>query len=122
MNAEDVIIAKKRKKVERMEADLPHHPKQGPYPKKARMGEKKDRDNRKTNSSLGRNQHYMPLNEPLDQVLMQIKDDLSLQWLEKMKGDASKRNKNKYCRFHKDHEHDTNKCYDLKQQVENLIR
>ena len=122
MNAKDAIIAKKRKRVERMEADLPHHPKQGPYPKKARMGEKKDRDNRKTNSSSRRNQHYTPLNEPLDQVLMQIKDDLSLKWLEKMKGDASKRNKNKYCRFHRNHEHDTNKCYDLKQQVDNLIR
>ena len=35
MNAEDVIITKKRKRVERMEADLPHHPKQGPRPKKA---------------------------------------------------------------------------------------
>ena len=28
MNAEDVIIAKKRKKTERMEADLPRYPKQ----------------------------------------------------------------------------------------------
>ena len=26
MNAEDAIIAKKRKRAEQMEADLPHHP------------------------------------------------------------------------------------------------
>ena len=29
MNAEDAIIAKKRKRSERMEVDLPRHPKQG---------------------------------------------------------------------------------------------
>ena len=41
MNAEDAIIAKKKKKAERMEANLPRHAKQGPRPKKARTGEKK---------------------------------------------------------------------------------
>ena len=53
---------------------------------------------------------------------MQIKDDPSLKWPEKMKGDPNKRNKNKYCRFHSDHGHDTDECFDLKQQIENLIR
>ena len=53
MNAEDAIIAKKRKRAKWMEAKLPRHSKQGPHPKKARAGEKKDRDNRKAGSSLG---------------------------------------------------------------------
>ena len=39
MNAEDIIIAKKRKRAERKEA---RHPEQGPRLKKARMGEKKN--------------------------------------------------------------------------------
>jgi len=42
MNAKDAIIAKKRKRAERMEVDLPCHPDQGPLSKKAQTGEKKD--------------------------------------------------------------------------------
>ena len=53
---------------------------------------------------------------------MQIKDDPSLKWPERMKGDPSKRNISKYCRFHRDHGHDTDECYDLKQQIEVLIK
>ena len=48
MNAEDVIIAKKRKKDERMEAHLARHSEQGPRPKKVWTEDKKERDNRKT--------------------------------------------------------------------------
>ncbi|XP_065616508.1 uncharacterized protein LOC136061955 [Quercus suber] len=123
MNAEDAIIAKKRKKAERMEVNPTRHPNQRPRPKKGRTEDKKDRDrdNRKAGPSA-RNQNYTPLNAPFDQVLMQIKDDPSLKWPEKMKGDPNKCNKNKYCRFHRDHGHDTDDCYDLKQQIENLIR
>ena len=45
-----------------------------------------------------------------------------MKWPEKMKGDPNNRNKNKYCHFHRDHGDDTDECYDLKQQIENLIR
>ena len=54
MNAEDAIIAKKRNMAERMEADHPHHSKQGPHPKKGRIEDKKDRD--KKASPSARNQ------------------------------------------------------------------
>ena len=42
MNANDMIIAKKRKRVERMETDCSRHSEQGPRPKKGWTGEKKD--------------------------------------------------------------------------------
>ena len=55
-------------------------------------------------------------------MLMLIKDEPSLKWPEKIKGDPNKRNKNKYYCFHRDHGLDMDKCYDLKQQIENLCR
>ena len=42
MNAKDTIIAKKRKRAERMETDHLCHSEQGSCPKKGQMGEKKD--------------------------------------------------------------------------------
>ena len=51
MNAKDAIIAKKRKRAERMEANPVQHLEQGPRPKKGRTKDKKDRDNRKTGPS-----------------------------------------------------------------------
>ena len=122
MNTEDAIIAKKKKKSEWMETSYVYHPEQGPHPKKAKIREKRDRDNRKAGSSSRRYSNYTPLNTPLDQVLMQIKDDSSFKWPEKMKGNPSNRNKSKYYSFHWDYEHDTNECYNLKQQIEVLIK
>ena len=55
MNAEDAIIAKKRKRVERTEANPVRHTDQGPRPKKGSAEEKKDRDNKKAGPSA-RNQ------------------------------------------------------------------
>ena len=69
MNAKDAIIAKKRKRAERMEAHPTRHSEQGPHPKKGRTKDKKERDNRKTGSSLGRSQNYTPLNAPLDVLI-----------------------------------------------------
>ena len=55
MNAEDAIIAKKRKRAERMEANPVCHVDQGPRPKKGCAEKKKDRDNKKAGPST-RNQ------------------------------------------------------------------
>ena len=60
---------------------------------------------------------------PIDQVLMQIKDEEeALTYPGKLKGDPNRRSRDKYCRFHRDHGHDTANFYDLKQQIEALIK
>ena len=78
MNAEDTIIAKKKKKGEWLENNYVHHSEQGPCPKKAKVGEKRDRVGKKAELCSRRYSNYTPLNTSLDQVLMQINDDTSL--------------------------------------------
>ena len=82
---------------------------------------REQRDDRAPNPPL-RFTSFTPLTAPIDQVLMQIKDEGALTFPGKLKGDPSKRPRNKYCHFHRDHGHDTSDCYDLKQQIEALIR
>lgn len=53
---------------------------------------------------------------------MQIKDEGALTFPRKLKSDPTKQSRNKYCCFHRDHGHDTADCYDLKQQIETLIK
>ena len=91
-----------------------------PGRKKPRTGDR--RDERRPKPLGGRFTSFTLLNAPLDQVLMQIKDEGTLTFLGKLKSDPSKRSRNKYCRFHHDHGHDTADCYDLKQQIEALIK
>ena len=54
------------------------------------------------------------MNTSIDQVLIQIKDEGALTFIGKLKEDPNKRSRDKYYCFHRDHSHDTSKCYDLK--------
>lgn len=65
---------------------------------------------------------FSPLTTKLKDVLMEIRDDPALRWPERHRTPSNQRNKNWYCRFHRDHGHDTEYCIDLKQQVEKLIQ
>ncbi|XP_059627212.1 uncharacterized protein LOC132270005 [Cornus florida] len=51
-----------------------------------------------------------------------IQDEPYLKWPPKLKSDPARRPRDKYCRFHKDHGHATEDCFDLKDQIETLIR
>ena len=86
----------------------------------ARIGDR--REDRHSKPPIGRFTSFTPLNTPIDQVLMQIKNEGALTFPGKLKGDPSKRSRDKYYCFHHDHVHDMSKCYDLKQQIEAFIR
>ena len=110
MNAEDALLAREDKpwKGERLE-----DARQDQGRRKPRTGDRRDE---RRSKPLGRRfTSFTPLNAPLDQVLMQIKDERALTFPGKLKSDLTKRSRNKYCRFHCDHGHDTADCYDLKQ-------
>ena len=59
---------------------------------------------------------------PVDKIFTQIKDEHYLKWLKPLHSSPNVHDKNKYCRFHKDHDHHTEDCRDLKEQIEELIR
>ena len=109
MNAEDALLARedKPRKRERLEDARQDH--EG---KKPRTGDR--HDEKRSKPPGGRFTSFTPLNTPLEQVLMQIKDEGALTFSGKLKSDPTKRSRNKYCRFHRDHGHDTADCYDLK--------
>ena len=63
-----------------------------------------------------------PLNTPVAQVIKEIKNEDFIKWPRKIKTKPLKRNKNKYCEFHKDHRHNTEDCFQLKEKIADLIK
>ncbi|XP_059639659.1 uncharacterized protein LOC132282045 [Cornus florida] len=125
MNADDAMNARKNKDGEDKMSD-----KKRPAPSSREERELKykkfsnnqaDRLFRRL-ASPSRYNNYTPLNTSVEQVFLQIQDDASLKWPPKLKADPTKRSRDKYCRFHRDHGHNTEDCFDLKNQIENLVR
>lgn len=76
---------------------------------------------KKKKLSMSHFSHYTLIKKSLDQVLLQIKDDPSLRWLEKLKTPLKQRSRNTYCRFHKDNGHNIEECFDMKEHIEDMI-
>ena len=110
MNAEDALLTREEKprKRERME-----DARQDQGWKKPRTEDR--RDERRPKPPGRRFTSFTSLNALIDQVLKQIMDEGALTFPGKLKSDPSKRLRDKYCHFHRDHGHDTVDCYDLKQ-------
>ena len=78
--------------------------------------------NRRKDDKGTRSVKFTPLVMPIDKILMQIKDEHYLKWPRPLHTSPNICDKNKYCRFHKDHGHYTEDCRDLKEQIEELIQ
>ncbi|KAL2498026.1 Uncharacterized protein Adt_23576 [Abeliophyllum distichum] len=55
-------------------------------------------------------------------VLMEIQNMKELVWPKKMWTPPHRRDETKYCKFHRDHGHDTKDCQQLKEEIERLIK
>jgi hypothetical protein len=58
----------------------------------------------------------------IDQVLLQIQDDPALKWPGKLRSSPAQSSKDFYCHFYRDHGHNIEDRYVLKEQIEALIR
>ena len=94
-----------------------------------RRGWKRERQDHQTNDGGKRKDEkaprtvkFTPLAMPVDKILAQIKDKHYLKWLRPLHSSPNVRDKKKYCCFHKDHNHYTEDCKDLKEQIEELIQ
>ena len=58
---------------------------------------------------------FTPLVMPVDQILVQIKDEHYLKWPRPLHLSPNVHDKRKYCRFHEDHGHYIKDYKDLKE-------
>ena len=90
--------------------------------KRDRFDRWNDEGNRQREDKNPSPMKFTPLVMPVDQILTEIRDELSLKWPRPLHSSPSLRDKRKYCRFHKDYGHYTKDCRDLKEQIEELIQ
>ncbi|XP_057962360.1 uncharacterized protein LOC131153933 [Malania oleifera] len=65
---------------------------------------------------------YTPLNAPWNDMLMHIRKKEYVLWPIPMRTPSYKWNMTKFYPFHRDHEHDTEECIQLKNEIEALIK
>ncbi|XP_043710414.1 uncharacterized protein LOC122659365 [Telopea speciosissima] len=96
----------------------------GKVPEKKRASEKdeKSKDTKRARSDRDQSPDYTPLNTTRTKILMEVYDRGLLQWPRPMFSNPEDRNKNKYCKFHRDVGHDTENYRQLKREIEDVIQ
>ena len=113
MNAEEALVAidgvdKTKEKKKEREDDRRGH-------KRDRIDRRNDEGNKRREDKNPRPMKFTPLVIPVDQILIEIRDEPSLKGPRPLHSSPNIRDKRKYRRFHKDHGHYTEDCRDLKE-------
>ncbi|GFZ10537.1 hypothetical protein Acr_21g0011360 [Actinidia rufa] len=125
--AEELAEAKRRRRGKDDHKRKQPDTRRNDYRKETRY-KRPDRDPKRSNNRRPRTPPRRPefilppLNAPVAQVLSEIKHEEFVKWPEKIKTDPQKRNRNKYCEFHRDHGHNTEDYFQLKEQIADLIK
>ena len=61
-------------------------------------------------------------NQPIYRIMGDIKNEPFFMWLAPLGGDPTRRDPNKYCSYHREKGHMTEKCYTLKKHLEDLAK
>ncbi|XP_077240216.1 uncharacterized protein LOC143881105 [Tasmannia lanceolata] len=80
-----------------------------------------DKAVRREKSPQRREENFTPLNTSRRSILAAIEGEEFVRWPTRMISKGNKRDQSKYCRFHRDHGHDTDECWQLKEEIEMLI-
>ncbi|XP_052172249.1 uncharacterized protein LOC127788175 [Diospyros lotus] len=112
INAEEVMQAKRAEYTEKKEQKK--HSEEN-------KGEDRKEDREKKHHPRWESSSFTPLNAPRAEILATIEGKDCLKKPLPMRAPCNKRNRNKYCRFHRDHGHDTKECHQLKEEIQQLI-
>ena len=93
----------------------------GKQPSKSKEGQNKDQK-RSCDQSQKKREPPPPLNVSYERLLPVIRDLPEFKWPAPIQTDPSQRNKFLWCDYHRDHEHETNRCRSLKFMAEKLIK
>ncbi|KAL0440197.1 UNVERIFIED_CONTAM: hypothetical protein Slati_2502700 [Sesamum latifolium] len=66
--------------------------------------------------------NYMPFATTRTKALMMVEKSNCLQWPRHTRFTPAKKYSSKYCKFHKERGHDTEECYQLKDEIEKFVR
>ncbi|XP_011100646.1 uncharacterized protein LOC105178796 [Sesamum indicum] len=65
---------------------------------------------------------YTPLNTTRARALLMVERKDVRRWPKPTRATPAKKHSSKYCRFHRERGHDTEECYQLKDEIERLVR
>ncbi|RWW75172.1 hypothetical protein BHE74_00016828 [Ensete ventricosum] len=104
------LVVEKREDQKRTRADLSRGPPPGLLRRRMERGKQ----------TIPRSPN-IPFNSTQTQIFLQIREKELLKTPNPMRSRAEDRDRRRYCHFYHDYGHDTAECYDLKNQIEDLI-